>query len=375
MTVVVAGFRAWKILAGPLSSSGICNVKPRKQRAAIAEDCQGRFLSLPLLHKHMQLVLSQRLFDWFCSLFEPFLNKVVIFVLFSSLSSTKLLYCCIPLVMTELTVVMAAASTMTLESREKRHPPSSSNGFTASSEVWPFILVAFCGAGWQVLLPLHFLLPSHCTAHVLGHGLWLRKDDTFSAQQNSHCLRVDTCHEGTLINIWRSWCGQGQNNNMVTALSVFVCTDWSLQFGWVEWISVCSAPTPAHSSSMETLAASDVSSNILQMSHFCLPFLKCSVMQDVECSSSEVSCQGSLERVSLWFLYGDEFVSGCFVFVNQTILLLNIISWVIVDTACVWQDTARTPPSVCSQRERERAWSQIDRSSGLSRPRTGVFIR
>ena len=82
-----------------------CNVKPRKQRAAVAEDCQGRFLSLPLLHKHVQLLLSQRLFDWFCSLFEPFLNKVVI-----------LLY---PLVMTELTAVMAAASTMTLESRRR----------------------------------------------------------------------------------------------------------------------------------------------------------------------------------------------------------------------------------------------------------------
>ena len=55
-----------------------CSVKPRKQRVAVAEDCQGRFLSLPLLHKHVQLVLSQRLFDLFCSLLEPFLNKVVI---------------------------------------------------------------------------------------------------------------------------------------------------------------------------------------------------------------------------------------------------------------------------------------------------------
>ena len=79
MTVVVAGLRARKILAGPLSaSSDICNVKPRKQRAAVAEDCHGIFFSLLLLHKHMQLVRSQRLFGWFCSLFEPFLNKVVI---------------------------------------------------------------------------------------------------------------------------------------------------------------------------------------------------------------------------------------------------------------------------------------------------------
>ena len=54
-----------------------CNVKPRKQ-VAIAVDCQGRFLSLPLLHKYVQLVFSHRLFDWFCSLLEPFLNKVVI---------------------------------------------------------------------------------------------------------------------------------------------------------------------------------------------------------------------------------------------------------------------------------------------------------
>ena len=54
----------------------------------------------------MQLVLSQRLFG---------------FVLFWSLTSTKLLYRCIPMVMTELNAVMAAASTMTLESRAKRH--------------------------------------------------------------------------------------------------------------------------------------------------------------------------------------------------------------------------------------------------------------
>ena len=69
---------------------------------------------------------------------------------------------------------------------------------------------------------------------------------------------------------------------------------------------------------------------------FVLHFLKCSVVRDAECSSSEVSCQGRLERVSLWFLYGEEFESGSLVFVNQTrLLLLNIISWEIVDAACV----------------------------------------
>ena len=210
-----------------------------------------------------------------CSLFVC-RGFLIGFVLFSSLSSTKLLYCCIPLVMTELTAIMAAMCTMTLESRVKRHPPSSSNGCPASSEVWPFILVVFCSAGWQVLLHLHFLLPSHCTAHVLGHVLWLRKDDTFSAQQISHCLQVDTCHEGTLRTIWCSWCGQSQNNNnnnnMVTTLSVFVWTDWCLQFKWIEWTEECSAPTPAHSSNMETLGAAHVSWNSLQISHFCPPF-------------------------------------------------------------------------------------------------------
>ena len=32
---------------------------------------------------------------------------------------------------------------------------------------------------------------------------------------------------------------------------------------------------------------------------------------------------------------------------TKLVLLLNIIIWEIVDTACVWQDTASTPPSVC----------------------------
>ena len=202
MTVVVAGFRAWKFwhVSFPYSLS---NVQPL--RRIVRED-----------------LLSFCCCTNTCSLFVR-RGFLVGFILFSSLSSTKLLYCCTPLVMAELRTVMAAASTMTLESRAKRHPPSSSNWCPASSDVWPFILEALCGAGWQVLLHLHFLLPSHCTAHVLGHGLWLRKDDTFSAQQISHCLRFDTCHEGTLITTLRSWCGQGQNkNNMVTALSVFV---------------------------------------------------------------------------------------------------------------------------------------------------------
>ena len=108
-----------------------CNVKPRKQRAAIAEDCQGRMFSL-------------RCCTNTCSFFFR-RGFLIAFVLFSCLSSTKLLYCCIPLLMTELTAVMAAASTMTLESRAKRHPPSSSNGFPASSDVSPRGLTVYPG--------------------------------------------------------------------------------------------------------------------------------------------------------------------------------------------------------------------------------------
>ena len=55
-----------------------CNVKPRKQRAAVAEDFSGKIFQPSVLHKHMQFVHSQWLFDWFCSVFVPFLNKVVI---------------------------------------------------------------------------------------------------------------------------------------------------------------------------------------------------------------------------------------------------------------------------------------------------------
>ena len=78
------------------------------------------------------------------------------------------------------------------------------------------------------------LSPSHCTAHVLGHGLWLRKDDTFYAQQIHNCkrldtlmgasFRVDTCHESTLINISRTRCGQA--GKMATALSLSVSINW-----------------------------------------------------------------------------------------------------------------------------------------------------
>ena len=65
--------------------------KPRKQRAVIAEDCQGRFLSLPLLqHSFAEAFSFFSLF--FSSVFEPFLNKVVV-----------LLH---PTVMTELTCVV-----------------------------------------------------------------------------------------------------------------------------------------------------------------------------------------------------------------------------------------------------------------------------
>ena len=70
---------------------------------------------------------------------------------------------------------------------------------------------------WQVLLHLHFLLPLHYTAHVLGHVLVHKKSTIAKGLILWWMPPVDTCHKGTLITIWSSWCRQGQNNNnMVT---------------------------------------------------------------------------------------------------------------------------------------------------------------
>ena len=184
----------------------------------MAEDCQGRFPSLPLLHKHMQLVLSQRLFDWLCSLLEPFLNTVVVLlyptgddwancsngshvyidfgvqgkevssVVFKSISSffkrnnkslsvyLEGLLRCRALLMVIIAVCIFGCHAML-------------KAFEETSNLWPSSHPPFQS---KVLLHLHFLLLSHCTAHVLGHWLWLRKDDTFSAQQIHHCKRLDT---------------------------------------------------------------------------------------------------------------------------------------------------------------------------------------
>ena len=123
---------------------------------------------------------------------------------------------------------MAVASTVTLESRAKRHPSSSLTGFPASSKTknktkkqelerlsqlkffspvhgfahgdpcslhfwmscyaqsfWaneqsvaqqsPTVSIKKHPDCWQVLLHLHFLLPSYCTARVLGHVLVHKK--------------------------------------------------------------------------------------------------------------------------------------------------------------------------------------------------------
>ena len=143
----------WQVLFPCLA----CNVKPRKKRATIAEDCKRRFF-----------FLAFRCYTNTCSLF--FRRGFLIgFVLFSSLSSTNLLYCCIPLVMSGLNAVMAAESTMTLEFRPKRHPPSSSNGFPASPEETPSGLTVYPGSFlWCRLAsptapPFAFNIAFHCS--------------------------------------------------------------------------------------------------------------------------------------------------------------------------------------------------------------------
>ena len=95
--------------------------------------------------------------------------------------------------------------------------------------------------------------------------------------------------------------------------------------------------------------------------------------------NSEVSCQGRLEQVSLWFLHGDKFVSGCLVFVNQThfcywissagILLMQPVfdktlpehhPWSILHTVWVCVCVCVCVRERERERKRERAWPYID---------------
>ena len=144
-----------------------------------------------------------------CSLF--FRRGFLIgFVLFSSLSSTKLLYCCIPLVMTELTAVMAAVPTITLESRAKRYRPSSLNGFPASSKettrAWRFI----SAEGFLWCMALFLVIYAVCTfgchatlkafeqtsnlwpcSHPLSQSTWIAG--------MSYCTSISFYHRITLL--------------------------------------------------------------------------------------------------------------------------------------------------------------------------------
>ena len=166
-----------------------CNVKPQKQRATIAEDCQRRFLSLLLLHKHMQLVLSQRLFVWFCSLLEPFLDKVVISLHPNGVDND------FGVQGEEASSIVFKWSSSFLKRNSKSlnvylrwrlfAVHSFAYGDPCSLHFWMSSYAQSFWANeqsvaqhsptvskhpdyWQVLLYLHFLLPSHCTAHALG---------------------------------------------------------------------------------------------------------------------------------------------------------------------------------------------------------------
>ena len=198
-----------------------------------------------------------------CSLF--FRRSFFIgFVLFSSLSSTKLLYSCIPLVMTELTAVMAAASTMTLESRAKMHRLQMDFQLPQKS-AWTFISAEGFLRCMALLMVIHAACTFGCHAmlkafeqtsnlwpssHPPSQSTWIADKSYCTSMSFYHrialltclvmclcttnpplqkawytegCLRVDKFHKGTLITIWRRWCRQEQNNsNTVTALSVSV---------------------------------------------------------------------------------------------------------------------------------------------------------
>ena len=102
---------------------------------------------------------------------------------------------------------------------------------------------------------------------------------------------------------------------------VSVCMNWlkyAVQMDWVNWRMLFSSSSTQlqYGNFGCSRCFLDQSSNVSFLSSLFSNALCCKII--VECSSSEISCQGRLERASLWFLYGDEFVSGCLVFVNQT---------------------------------------------------------
>ena len=178
-----------------------CNVKPWKQQAAIAENCQRRCLSLPL-HKHVQLVLSHRFFDWLCSLFEPFLNKVVILLYptgddWANCSHGSRIYNDFGVQGEEASSVVFKWIYSFLKSTNKSLKVYLSwrlfvvhgfvHGDPHSLHIWMSCYAQSFWANkqsvaqqsptiskhldcWQVLLHHHFLSPLHCTAHVLVHN-------------------------------------------------------------------------------------------------------------------------------------------------------------------------------------------------------------
>ena len=88
---------------------------------------------------------------------------------------------------------------------------------------------------WQVLLHLHFLLPSYCTAHVRGPVL-VHNKSTF-AKSLIHWW-VDTCHKGTLITIWRSISSRAKQQQQHGNSFVSVCMNWlkyAVRMDWVNW--------------------------------------------------------------------------------------------------------------------------------------------
>ena len=155
----------------------------------------------------MQLFLLQRLFAWFCSLFEPFLNKVVILLHptgddWANCSHGSRIY-------SDFGVQGKEASSIVFKwiaSFFKRNNWSlnvyldpcnlhfwmscyAQSFWTNEQSVDQQLQIISKHLDcWQVLLRIHFLLPSHCTAHVPSHELWLRKD-TFFAQQWSFMPR------------------------------------------------------------------------------------------------------------------------------------------------------------------------------------------
>ena len=234
----------------------------------------------------MQLVISQRVFDRFSSLFKPFLNKVVILL---HPTGDDWANCIMAAAYVDAAAMTAVSSVTTLESRERRRPPSSLNGFPVSSKettrAWTFLLKAFFSTGlcsWcsmQSVLLTAMLCSNLLSKQAICGPAVIH---TLKAPGKSYCTSISFHHCIVLLMClvkgygWerttrflhnKSTIAKGLIHWWVPPSELSHVTDNKLVKGEKHGNSLeCSAPTPAYISNMQTVFWTS-----LQMSHCCPP--------------------------------------------------------------------------------------------------------